>query len=186
MNKTYLSNAIPLPTQLRSGLNNNLTSKTFSMLLTSVLSTNSYAADTITTTSIGMELARDIATQSVIACRKKGYQVSAVVVDRSGSVRAALRDDLASRFTLQIAREKANSVILSGANSGEFREQRNDIRAELNHMDDIIIMRGALAINAAGSRIGAIGVSGAPGGELDENCAQQALELTLERLEFAE
>ena len=97
-----------------------------------------------------------------------------------------MRDDLASRFTLQIAEEKANSVILSGINSGEFRKSRGDIRPELNHMDGLIIMQGALPIEIAGSRIGAIGISGAPGGEKDELCAQQALDKLIDRLEFAE
>ena len=145
-----------------------------------------YANDSLTVQTIGMELARDIANESVKACRKKGYQVSAVVVDRNGILQAALRDDLASRFTLQIAEEKANSVILSGINSGAFRQSRGDIRPELNHMDDLIIMQGALPIEIAGSRIGAIGVSGAPGGEKDELCAQQALEVLSERIEFAD
>ncbi len=144
------------------------------------------AGDSLTVKTISMDLARDIATESITACRKKGYQVSAVVVDRDGLIRVALRDDLASRFTLQIAEEKANSVILSGLNSGVFRKSRGDIRPELNHMDDIIIMQGALPIEIAGSRIGAIGVSGAPGGEIDESCAQQALDKLSERMEFAE
>ena len=145
-----------------------------------------YANDSLTVKTIGMELARDIANESIKACRKKGYQVSAVVVDRNGLLQAALRDDLASRFTLQIAEEKANSVILSGINSGEFRQSRGDIRPELNHMDGLIIMQGALPIEIAGSRIGAIGVSGAPGGEKDELCAKQALEVLSERIEFAD
>jgi len=144
------------------------------------------AGDSLTVKTISLDLARDIATESIEACRKKGFQVSAVVVDRNGLLQAALRDDLASRFTLQIAEEKANSVILSGINSGQFRKSRDDIRPELNHMDDLIIMQGALPIEVAGSRIGAIGVSGAPGGDIDEECAQHALDKVSERLDFAE
>ncbi len=146
----------------------------------------SFANDVLSTSNIGMELARDLATQSILACRKKGYQVSAVVVDRNGLLRAALRDDLASRFTLQIAEEKANSVILSGISSGKFRKNRKDIRQELDHINGIIIMRGALPVIVAGSRIGAIGVSGAPGGNIDEACARAALHKLQDRLEFAE
>ena len=145
-----------------------------------------YAGDSLTVKTISMDLAQELAIESVKECRKKGYQVSAVVVDRNGLIQVALRDDLASRFTLQIAEEKANSVILSGMNSGEFRKSRGDIRPELNHMDNLIIMQGALPIEMAGSRIGAIGVSGAPGGEIDESCAQAALDKISERLEFAE
>lgn len=156
------------------------------LLTSAAIISSAQASDSLTVKTISMELARDIASESLNACRKKGYQVSAVVVDRSGLIQVALRDDLASRFTLQIAEEKANSVILSGINSGDFRQSRGDIRPELNHMDGIIIMQGALPIEIAGARIGAIGVSGAPGGEKDELCAQQALEHFSERLDFAD
>lgn len=164
----------------------NTSSKILLLSCITTVNTPLHAGDSLSVKTIGMELARDIASESIKACRKNGYQVSAVVVDRNGLMQAALRDDLASRFTLQIAEEKANSVILSGINSGEFRQSRSDIRPELNHMDDLIIMQGALPIEMAGSRIGAIGVSGAPGGEKDEICAQQALDELSDRLEFAD
>lgn len=144
------------------------------------------AQDMLKLGTIGMELARDLASEAVMACRAAGYQVSAVVVDRSGIVRATLRDDLASRFTLQIAEEKANLVILSGTSSGQFRDSRPDIRPELNHVRGLLVMVGGLPIEAAGSRIGAIGVSGAPGGERDEACAQAALDTLADRLAFVE
>ncbi|MFW2373797.1 MAG: GlcG/HbpS family heme-binding protein [Gammaproteobacteria bacterium] len=144
------------------------------------------AEDMISVKTIGMELARDIASEAVLACRKMGYQVSAVVVDRNGNIRAALRDDLASRFTLQIAEEKANAAIMSGISSGQFVKSRSDIQQELNHVDGLIMMQGGEPVLAAGSRIGAVGVSGAPGGDLDEKCAKIALEKFEERLEFAD
>jgi len=151
-----------------------------------LLSPLTIAGDVITKRNIGMDLARDLANEAISICRKDGYNVSAVVVDRYGILRAALRDDTATRFTLQIAEEKANAVVLAGIPSGQFRDNRGDIRPELNHIDDIIMMQGGLPINAGGSRIGAIGVSGAPGGEKDEICAAKALDKMLERLEFAE
>ncbi len=159
-----------------------------SLFLSGILccASTAFAGDSLNVKIISMELAKDIAVESINACRKNGYQVSAVVVDRNGLIQAALRDDLASRFTLQIAEEKANSVILSNQSSGVFRKARGDIRQELNHIDGIIIMQGALPIEIAGSRIGAIGVSGAPGGDKDEACAQQAMDKLSERLEFAE
>lgn len=161
-------------------------SRFISFFLIAAVHSSLYANDSLSVNTIGLDLAKDIAFESVKACRKMGFQVSAVVVDRNGLVQSALRDDLASRFTLQIAEEKANSVILSGINSGTFRKSRDDIRPELNHMKGIIIMQGALPIEVAGSRIGAIGVSGAPGGDIDESCAQQALHAVKERLDFAE
>ena len=158
----------------------------FLIISSSLFSSHVYASDVISHRNIGMELARDLANEAVATCRKGGYHVSAVVVDRYGILRAALRDDIASRFTIQIAEEKANAVVMAGIPSGQFREMRGDIRPELNHINGIIMMQGGLPINAGGSRIGAIGVSGAPGGEKDEACAAKALENMMERLEFAE
>ncbi|MDH5327055.1 MAG: heme-binding protein [Gammaproteobacteria bacterium] len=151
-----------------------------------LLAGNAFAGDVVAVKTIGMELARDIANEAVMICRKKGYQVSAVVVDRNGLVRAALRDDLAPRFTLQIAEEKANATVMAGIGSGEFRKNRGDIRPELNHVDGVIMLAGALPISAGGYNIGAIGVSGAPGGDIDEDCAKKARAKFEERLEFAD
>lgn len=144
------------------------------------------AADFIDTRRMGMELAEDIARAAVLACREQGWQVSAVVVDRSAVPQAVLRDVNASRFTLQIAEEKANAVILSGVASSQFRSNREDIRPEMNQVDGILVLSGGLPIRAAGSLVGAVGVSGAPGGERDEVCAQKALESVAERLDFAD
>ncbi|MGB9129230.1 MAG: heme-binding protein [Thiobacillus sp.] len=52
-------------------------------------------------------------------------------------------------------------------------------------MNGLIVMDGALPIRAAGSLIGAVGVSGAPGGDKDRACAAAALKKVEERLEFA-
>lgn len=141
--------------------------------------------DMLSVKQITLELARDIAMASVEACRQDGYNVAAVVLDRAGNVQAALRDTLASRHTLEIAERKAGMTIMSGIGSGEFRAARGDIRPELNHMAGLIVMDGALPIRAAGSLIGAVGISGAPGGEKDAACAAAALKKVEERLEFA-
>jgi len=143
------------------------------------------AADVINEQNIGMELARDIASETIIACREDGYHVSAVVVDRHGLTRAALRDDRAARFSLEIAERKANMTVMAWTDSGQFRQSRADIRQELNHIDGLIVMDGGIRILSGGFNLGAIGVSGAPGGEKDAACARKALEKLNERIEFA-
>lgn len=143
------------------------------------------AADIVTNRNIGMELARDIANEAVMACRKDGYHVTAVVVDRNGIAHAVLRDDLAARFTIEIAQRKANMTVMAWTDSGAFRDARADIRQELNHIDGLIVMQGGIKIVAGGYNIGAVGVSGAPGGDKDAACARKALENLNERLEFA-
>ena len=158
-----------------------------SLLIAALLCASSATAgnDLVKDISIGMALARDIASASIDACRADGYHISAVVVDRFGLVRAALRDDLASRFTLEIAERKANMTVMAWTNSGEFRDARGDIRPELNHIDGLIVMDGGVRIIAGGYNIGAIGVSGAPGGERDRACAEKGIAALEERIEFA-
>ena len=141
--------------------------------------------DVLPVKQISLELARDIAMDAVETCRGAGYTVSAVVLDRAGNVQVALRDTLAPRYTLEIAERKAGMSVMSGIDSGEFRAARSDIRPELNHIDGLIVMEGGLSIRAAGSLIGAVGVSGAPGGDKDAACAAAALKKVEERLEFA-
>ena len=157
-------------------------STSFILFLTALAA---HAADVVTDINIGMELARDIADETINACREDGYHISAVVVDRSGSVRAALRDDMASHFTLDIAERKANMTVMSWMDSGDLRNAREDIRQELNHIPGLIVMEGGLKIVSGGNNIGAIGVSGAPGGDKDSACAQAALNKLAERISFA-
>lgn len=155
------------------------------VLATACLPALATQPDILPVKQIGLELARDIAMASVEACRKDGYNVSAVVIDRAGNLQVALRDSLAARHTLEIAERKAGMAVMSGSDTGEFRSARADIRPELNHIGGLIVMDGALPIRAAGSLIGAVGVSGAPGGDKDRACAAAALEKVQERLEFA-
>jgi uncharacterized protein GlcG (DUF336 family) len=158
-----------------------------------VLTVNSYvktaqadASDIIMVRRMTMELAVDIARAAVKSCRDAGYQASAVVVDRVGIVQVLMRDTLANRFTLRAAEDKANAVILSGVDSSTFRANRQDIRPEINEIDGVLMMEGGVAIVAAGSIVGAVGVSGAPGGDKDELCARAGVESVQERLDFAD
>ena len=162
-----------------------LTLKLVCFMFIASMSFVAHAADVVSDHSIGMELARDIANETIQACRNDGYHVSAVVVDRHGLVRTALRDDLASRFTLEIAERKANMTVLAWTDSGQFKKAREDIRQELNHINGLIVMEGGIEIISGGFNIGAVGVSGAPGGDKDAACAKKALKKLNERIEFA-
>lgn len=144
------------------------------------------ATDVVEARLMTLSLASDIAREAVRTCAAAGYQVSAVVVDRSGATQVVMRDVFASRFTIEIAERKANAVVLSGVDSGEFRINRADILAEMNEVGGILVLDGGLPIRAAGSLLGAVGVSGAPGGDKDAACAKAGLDSVLERLEFAD
>ncbi len=143
------------------------------------------AADVVKIERMSLDLASEIAKRSVEACRAQGYWVSAVVVDRSANVQVVLRDTYAARFTMTIAEQKANAVIMAGTDSGTFVANRADIRNELNNIDGLIMMEGGLAVKSGDTLLGAVGVSGAPGGHLDAACAAKALKSLEERLAFA-
>lgn len=142
--------------------------------------------DIIKVRLMGSDLAADIARGAVQSCREKGYQVGVVVLDRAGDTMASQRDTFARRHTLEIAARKAGLSVMSGVASGEMRDSRGDIRSELNHMQGIIVMEGGIPIRAAGSLVGAVGVSGAPGGDIDADCANAGIASVQDRLDFAD
>ena len=127
--------------------------KQTTLLVLLFFTVSAHAGDVVTDINIGMDLARDIADETINACRQDGYHISAVVVDRSGAIRAALRDDLASRFTLDIAQRKANMTVMAWMDSGVFKNAREDIRQELNHIPELIVMEGGLKIVSGGNNI---------------------------------
>ncbi|NNJ95309.1 MAG: heme-binding protein [Halobacteria archaeon] len=144
------------------------------------------ANDLVPSRLLGLELARDIATAAVEACRKDGYQVAVVVTDRSGDPVVIMRDVFVSKYMVQIAHNKTNAVVMSNSASGELRSNMARIRDELNELDGVLLMEGGLPIRVSGSLLGAVGVSGAPGGDKDEACARQGIAAVQERLDFAD
>lgn len=145
-----------------------------------------FAQDIVPSKLMGLDMARDIAQGAIDHCRKDGYQVSVVVTDRSGDPLVVMRDVFVSKYMLQLAHGKANAVVLSNSSSAELRVNMARIRDELNLLDGVLLMDGGLPIRVAGSLIGAVGVSGAPGGDKDEACAQKGIDAVQERLDFAD
>jgi uncharacterized protein GlcG (DUF336 family) len=152
----------------------------------SMLAHTALAQELITTRLLSLETARAIADAAIEACRKEGYQVSVVVLDRSGDPLVVLRDSYSNRHFTQLATGKANAVVMSGVSSADLARNRPDMVDELNLLDNILVLDGGLPVQVAGSLAGAVGVSGAPGGQLDERCARKGIEAVRETLEFAE
>ena len=144
------------------------------------------AADVISVRLMTLDLAVDIAQGAIDACREDGYQISVVVLDRSGRTQVVMRDVFANQYMTQLAQAKANAVVLSNTSSSALRKNRADIAAELNLLDDLLVLDGGLPVTVAGSMVGAVGVSGAPGGDKDEACAQRGLDDVQEKLDFAD
>jgi uncharacterized protein GlcG (DUF336 family) len=128
--------------------------------------------------NISLTLANQIAIEAVNACSANGYAVSATVVDRAGTVRAVLRGDNAGPHTLASSERKAWTSA-SAKNSTQammLGSQSNPAGANVVYIPGMLLLGGGVPIKVGTETIGAVGVGGAPGGHLDEQCAMAALE----------
>jgi uncharacterized protein GlcG (DUF336 family) len=153
------------------------------VLLTSA---HAYAGELVNMKLLSLDMARTVAVAAIEACRKKGYQVSVVVTDRSGEPLVVMRDIYSNRYFTELAHGKTQAVIMANTTSAELRNNRPDMVNELNLLDGVMVLAGGVPLQVAGSLVGAVGVSGAPGGDLDEACARAGAEAVQETLEFAE
>ena len=128
-----------------------------------------------------LELATQIA---VAACQTNGYAVTAAVVDRAGQLRALQRADNAGPHTLEAARAKAFTSASARNATLAMMEgaQKNPAAANLVHIPGFLLLGGGVPVRAGNDVLGAVGVGGAPGGHLDEQCAMAALEKVKEQL----
>ena len=128
--------------------------------------------------NMSLELANQIAAAGVAACQEKGYAVTVTVVDRAASVRAVQRADNAGPHTLDASRAKAfTSASAKNATLAMMEAaQKNPAAANLVNIPGFLLLGGGVPIKAGNDVIGAVGIGGAPGGHLDEQCAMAALD----------
>jgi len=128
--------------------------------------------------NVSLELAAQIAAATVAACQAGGYAVTAAVVDRAGGLRALHRADNAGAHTLEAARAKAWTSASARSTTLAMMDnaQKNPAAANLAHIPGFLLLGGGVPIKVGNEVIGAVGVGGAPGGHLDEQCAVAALD----------
>lgn len=131
-----------------------------------------------TETQMSLALASQLAQATVAACAANGHAVTATVVDRVGGVRAVARADQAGPHTLAASEAKAFTAASARNSTLAMMEtaQKNPAAANLVHIPGFLLLGGGVPVRAGSEVIGAIGVGGAPGGHLDEQCAVAALE----------
>nr|WP_315426850.1 heme-binding protein [uncultured Albidiferax sp.] len=134
--------------------------------------------------NISLDLANQIAAASVSACAANGYAVSATVVDRAGGVRAVQRADNAGPHTLGASQQKAYTSASAKNSTLAMMEgaQKNPAAANLVYIPGYLLLGGGVPIKLGNEVIGAVGVGGAPGGHLDEQCALAALDKIKDQL----
>ncbi len=129
-------------------------------------------------------LALELASTALEACQKQGYRVTVAVVDRAGLLRVLLRGDGAGPHSVDGARRKAYTSATTRASTAALDERLRNTPASagVRQIDQLLPLGGALPINVGNDTVAAVGVSGAPGGHLDEACAQAGMDKIKDRL----
>lgn len=132
---------------------------------------------------LSLAAALAIATAAADTCKANGYRVSVAVVGRTGEIIVHLRGDDASPHTMENSRRKAYTARTFRVPSGEIAQRyKNDPSFFAVHLSGVIPAQGALPIKLGDEVIGAVGVSGSPGGDKDEACAKAGLDKAADRL----
>jgi uncharacterized protein GlcG (DUF336 family) len=122
-------------------------------------------------------MAVTIATTAVETCKAQGYNVSVHVIGNMGEVLVALRGDNTGPHTMENSMRKALTSRGQRIPSGQFADNvKNTPNAGGLRLGNMIPARGALPIKAGEDVIGAVGASGAPGGDKDEACVKAGID----------
>ncbi len=134
--------------------------------------------------AMSLALANQLAAAAVSACQANGFAVAATVVDRAGGVRAVQRADNAGPHTLAASERKAYTSASAKNSTTAMMEtaQKNPGATNLVHIPGFLLLGGGMPVKVGNDVIGAIGVGGAPGGHLDDQCAAAALDAVKDQL----
>ena len=131
--------------------------------------------------------ARIAAAQAALeSCRKRGFQVSVAVTDRMGVPQVMLRDRFAGLPAPDTAVAKAYTALSFRAATTDLSKsiKSGQMDPGLTRLPRVSMLGGGLIIEAAGALVGGIGVSGAPGGDKDDECAKAGIDAIRDKLDF--
>ena len=140
----------------------------------------------ITQKAVPVEMALTIAQGAMERCRADGFHVSVSVIDRSGLLKAFLRDESTGPHTIDLSRRKAFTALTFAnryATSGEAAKAWNStLGSPMPNVDGAVGVAGGVPIKIGNDTIGAVGVSGALGGDKDEACAKAGIAKIADKL----
>lgn len=144
------------------------------------------AAGTYQLRMLTPETALAAARAALESCRRQNFQVAVVVVDRAGIAQVLLRDRFAGPHTVDIATQKAWTAASFRTNTTALATETQAGRpmSGLRSYPRFMAAGGGMVIEGGGSILGAIGVSGGPGGEADDSCAQAGIQAIKDAIEF--
>ncbi|MFT5933395.1 MAG: hypothetical protein ACI83N_001550 [Hydrogenophaga sp.] len=143
-------------------------------------------AATFQTRSLTPETALKAAQAALASCRNQGFQIGVAVVDRSGLTQVFLRDRFAGAHTLQVSTDKAWTAVSFRTSTLNLADetQAGKAMSGIRQTPRMLAIGGGVVIEGGGSIFGAIGVSGAPGGEADDACAKAGIEAIADEIAF--
>jgi len=132
------------------------------------------------------EAALKAAQATLKKCRDAGFQVAVAVVDRMGVPQVMLRDRYAGAHTPRMARAKAYTAVSFRTNTTALAEatQAGRPSSGVRDLPGVVALGGGLMIEGGGALLGAIGVSGAPSGKDDDDCAAAGIAAIRDDIEF--
>jgi uncharacterized protein GlcG (DUF336 family) len=153
------------------------------VLFAAMAATAPARAELLTLKALSTPIALSIAQTAYESCLQQGFNVSVTVVGLEGQPLVSLRGDGTSPHTIENSLRKAYTSRTFRVPSGEFaqRVKDNPTSGQL-HLANVVAAQGALPIKTGDTVIGAVGVSGAPGGEKDEACAKVGIEKVVDQL----
>ena len=143
-----------------------------------------WAEGLVSAKRLSASLAAELAMAAVAACAQKDYHVGVVVLDFSGVQQAALRGDGAAPQNVLNANDKAYTAASFGTDTADLveRSKTGAVSSAFAKVPHLLLNAGGVVIKVGDEVIGAIGVSGAPGGDNDAVCAKTALEKIRDRM----
>jgi uncharacterized protein GlcG (DUF336 family) len=122
--------------------------------------------------NLSLPLAKEIAEATLAACKSKGFNTSAAVVDRSGQLMVLLRDEQATAQTAEMARRKAYTARMFRIPTSEFQKRvlTDPTYQAQRDIADILALGGGQPIKIGEETIGGVGSSGSSQ-ESDGACA---------------
>jgi uncharacterized protein GlcG (DUF336 family) len=157
--------------------------KTFFVAAAALLVSGGVAAEsgTVTVKRLSLDAALKIAQGTVHACRAKGVQAGVTVVDRDGTPQVMLRDTLAPPITEPISKMKAVTAVNFSAPTSALAPRAD---TPVGRVPGIVMSPGGVPVVVGGTMVGGVGVSGAPDGKTDEECATLGAKPVIEDLEL--
>jgi len=126
---------------------------------------------------LSLAAALTIATAAAERCKADGYTVSVAVVGREAQLLVHLRGDGSPPHSMENSYRRAYTALTFRRPSVEVEKRlRADPADQLTRLEHVMAAQGGLPIVVGGDVIGAVAVSGAPGGDKDEACARAGLD----------